>query len=66
MFVQEPSTYMLFPYAKDLFYHPTGVLSMTIEIFNKDGESSEFSFGFTTNGPLREFLDHIYEGDFEG
>ena len=62
MFVQNESQYMLFPYSKDLFYHPSGVLSMTLEIFSKDGESHEFSFGFEARGVLREFLDNIYEG----
>lgn len=62
MFVQNPSKYMLFPYAKDLFYHPKGILSMTLEIFDKDGNSHEFSFGFEPKNELRDFLDNIYEG----
>lgn len=52
----------LFPYAKDLYYHPSGTLSMTIEIFD-EVETYTFSFGFNTNGRLKEFLDMIYESE---
>ena len=24
----------LFPYAKDVFYHPAGILSMTVEVYD--------------------------------
>lgn len=50
----------LYPYAKDLYYHPDGILSMTIEIYD-DINTQQFSFGFTPNGNLREFLDQIHE-----
>jgi hypothetical protein len=50
----------LFPYAKDIFYHPAGILSMTVEIYD-DIETHEQSFGFNVNGQLKEFLDQIYE-----
>lgn len=52
-------TKRLYPYAKDLFYHPSGVLSMTIELYD-DMNTYQFSFGFTPNGNLREFLDQIF------
>lgn len=48
------------PYAKDVNYHPAGVLSMTIEVYD-DFETREFTFGFTPGGKLKEFLDQIYE-----
>lgn len=50
------------PYARNLYYHPSGVLSMTIQIYDNI-ETQEFSFGFTPNGSLKEFLDQMYEGD---
>lgn len=53
---------MLFPYAKDLFYRPDGMLSMTLEIFDEEGKSYDFSFGFVASGKLADFLDNIYEG----
>jgi hypothetical protein len=53
----------LYPYAKDLFYHPSGMLSMTLEVYNDEGITRVFSFGFTPNKHLREFLDQIYEVD---
>jgi len=46
----------LFPYAKDVFYHPNGMLSMTIEIYDEN-KSKEFSFGFKPTGDLKNFLD---------
>ena len=61
IFVENTSKFMLFPYAKDLFYHPKGILSMNIEIFDKDGNNFEFSFGIDTHGELKEFLDHLYD-----
>lgn len=51
----------LYPYAKNLFYHPSGVLSMTVQIYD-DIETQEFSFGFNANGTLKEFLDQVFEG----
>lgn len=50
----------LFPYAKDVFYHPAGILSMTVEIYD-DIDTYEQSFGFNVNGQLKEFLDQLYE-----
>ena len=50
----------LYPYAKDIFYHPAGILSMTIEIYD-DIETKEQSFGFEVHGKLRDFLDQLYE-----
>lgn len=52
----------LYPYAKNLYYHPSGVLSMTLEIYD-DVKTAEFTFGFTTNGKLKIFLDQIYEAE---
>jgi hypothetical protein len=52
----------LYPYAKNLFYHPSGVLSMTIEVYD-DINTQEFTFGFTPAGKLRTFLDQLYEVD---
>jgi hypothetical protein len=52
----------LYPYAKNLHYHPSGILSMTLEIFD-DVKTQEFTFGFTPGGGLREFLDQLYEVD---
>lgn len=53
-------TKRLYPYAKDLYYHPSGILSMTIEIYD-DTNTSTFSFGFNPNGNLKTFLDQIYQ-----
>ena len=52
----------LYPYAKNVYYHPSGVLSMTLQIYD-DIETQEFSFGFNVNGNLKGFLDQLYEGD---
>ena len=52
-------TNKLYPYAKDVHYHPDGTLSMTLEIYD-DVDTKQFTFGFTTAGNLREFLDLIY------
>lgn len=52
----------LYPYDKDLYYHPSGILSMTIQIYD-EYTTQEFSFGITTNGNLKEFLDQIYTGE---
>lgn len=49
----------LYPYAKDLYYHPDGTLSMTLEIYD-DISTKQFSFGFQPNGNLKNFLDMIY------
>ena len=54
------------------FYYSTvgyGVFSLLgeryrmgrIEIFDKDGNNFEFSFGIDTHGELKEFLDHLYD-----
>lgn len=59
---EEGGNQKLFPYAKDLFYHPTGILSMTIEIYD-DVRTQQFSFGFTPTGNLKDFLDQIYMGE---
>lgn len=50
----------LFPYAKNLYYHPSGVLSMTIQVYD-DTETQEFSFGLNATGSLKTFLDRLYE-----
>jgi hypothetical protein len=52
----------LYPYAKNLYFHPSGVLSMTIEIYD-DVNTQEFTFGFTPSGKLRGFLEQLYEVD---
>lgn len=55
----------LYPYAKELYYHPDGILSMTIEIYD-DIRTQQFSFGFNPTGNLKEFLDQIHTGiDYE-
>ena len=56
---EEGGNLKLYPYAKDLYYHPTGILSMTIEIYD-DIRTQQFSFGITPSGNLKEFLDQIY------
>ncbi len=48
----------LYPYAKDLYYHPSGILSMTLEIYD-DINTKTFSFGFTATGNLKDFLDQV-------
>mgnify|MGYP003351611805 CR=1 FL=1 len=50
----------LFPYAKDVFYHPAGILSMTIEIYD-EVDTFEQSFGFNVSGQLKDFLDQLYK-----
>ena len=52
----------LYPYAKDLFYHPSGILSMTVEIYD-DIETHEQAFGFNVHGQLKSFLDQLYEAE---
>ena len=52
----------LFPYAKDLYYHEDGILSMTIELYD-DINTHNFSFGFIPTGNLKEFLDQIKENN---
>ena len=52
----------LYPYARDLFYHPSGILSMTVQIYD-DIETQEFSFGFPVSGKLKDFLEQTQEGD---
>ena len=56
---QEGGGNRLYPYAKDLHYHESGILSMTIEIYD-DLKTQQFSFGFNVQGNLKEFLDQIY------
>jgi len=66
----------LYPYAKDLYYHPSGLLSMTIQIYDEyesqdfnfgiiydEYESQDFNFGIVANGNLKDFLDQLHEGD---
>jgi len=49
--------YTLFPYAKELFYHPgQEILSMTIEMYDEK-QTQEFSFGFKVSDKLKEFLE---------
>lgn len=50
----------LFPYAKDVFYHPAGILSMTVEIYD-EVDTYEQSFGFNVSGQLKQFLDQLHE-----
>jgi len=49
----------LYPYAKDVHYHPDGTLSMTLEIYD-DLQTRQYTFGFTPTGHLKEFLELIY------
>jgi hypothetical protein len=53
--IQADNEMRLYPYAKDLFYHPSGILSMTVEIYNDTG--------FEVGGSLREFLDQLWDKD---
>jgi hypothetical protein len=49
--------FTLFPYAKDLFYHPDQkVLSMTVQMYDET-QTHEFSFGFKVHPQLERFLD---------
>lgn len=57
---QSGEQFKLYPYAKDLFYHPSGILSMTVQIYD-EMNTQEFSFGFTPAGNLKVFLDQLYE-----
>ena len=50
----------LYPYAKDVFYHPSGILSMTVEIYD-DHDTYEQAFGFNVHGKLKDFLDELYQ-----
>jgi len=51
----------LYPYAKDLFYHPgERILSMTIQIYD-DQMTHDFSFGFKPTGKLKEFMDQLWD-----
>jgi hypothetical protein len=52
----------LYPYAKDLYYHPSGILSMTIQIYD-DIESQDFNFGIVANDKLKDFLDQLHDGE---
>lgn len=60
--ITEPGKkYMLYPYAKDLWYRPDiNALGMTLEIFN-EVESLEFRFSFEVSGKLEWFLEHLEE-----
>lgn len=49
----------LYPYAKDIHYHPDGTLSMTLEIYDHV-QTRQYTFGFIPTGNLKEFLDLIY------
>ena len=61
-FISQPGvgSKKLYPYAKDVFYHPAGILSMTVEIYD-EVNTYEQSFGFNVNGQLKQFLDQLYE-----
>ena len=59
LFSPQGGTNRLYPYAKGVYYHPDGTLSMTLEIYN-DLDTKQFTFGFTPAGNLKEFLDLIY------
>lgn len=59
LFSPQGGSNRLYPYAKDLYYHPDGTLSMTLEIYD-DISTKQFSFGFQPNGNLKNFLDMIY------
>jgi len=54
--------YRLFPYAKDLFYRPDGILVMTLEMYNGD-QTQEFSFSFKASPQMRRFLDRTIGED---
>jgi len=62
--VQADNEMRLYPYAKDLYYRPDGNLIMTIEIYD-DENTYEKTFGFMTSGPLKEFLDQLWDQDGE-
>lgn len=53
-------TVRLYPYAKDLYYHSSGVLSMTIEIYD-DIHTQQYTFGFNPGGNLKLFLDQLHQ-----
>jgi len=56
--------YKLYPYAKDLFYRPDGILVMTIQIYNEE-DTQEFSFSFTASPQMRRFLDRTIGDEAE-
>ena len=58
MFDPQGGINRLYPYAKDVHYHPDGTLSMTLEIYN-DIDTKQFTFGFTPQGNLKDFLELI-------
>jgi hypothetical protein len=62
--VQADNEMRLYPYAKDLYYRPDGNLIMTIEIYD-DENTYEKTFGFMTSGPLKEFLDQLWDQEEE-
>jgi hypothetical protein len=59
---QGTGEYKLFPYAKDLFYRPDGILVMTLEMYN-DEETQEFSFSFKASDQMGRFLDRTIGED---
>jgi hypothetical protein len=62
---QMDNDWRLYPYAKDLYYHPASrTVSMTVEIYN-DTETKEFSFGFVPTGALKDFMDQLWDEDDE-
>ena len=56
--------YKLFPYARDLYYRPDGILVMTIQMYNEE-ETQEFSFSFKTSDQLKRFLDRTIGDEAE-
>ena len=59
---QGTGEYKLFPYAKDLYYRPDGILVMTLEMYN-DERTEEFSFSFKASDQMRRFLDRTIGED---
>lgn len=59
---QGTGEYKLYPYAKDLFYRPDGILVMTIQMYN-DEDTQEFSFSFKASPQMRRFLDRTIGED---
>lgn len=61
---QGTGEYKLFPYAKDLFYRPDGILVMTLEMFNEK-DTEELSFSFKVSPQMRRFLDRTIGDEYE-
>jgi hypothetical protein len=59
---QGTGEYKLFPYAKDLYYRPDGILVMTLEMYNEE-HTQEFSFSFKASPQMRRFLDRTIGED---